>query len=69
MRQLGDQHDVTVILADGTYRLEDPLRFGPADGGRNGHKVLWTAAEGAEPVLSGGLPVTGWKSYDAKRGI
>lgn len=69
VRQLGDQHDVTIILADGTYRLENPLGFGPADGGRNGHKVLWTAAESARPILSGGMSVTGWKSYDAERHI
>src|SRR5262249_51788398 len=41
--------DVVVLLADGTYRLTAPLRFGPADSGRGGHRVIWTAAPGAHP--------------------
>jgi hypothetical protein len=56
--------DVVVQLADGTYRLAEPLRFGPADSARNGHRVIWTAAPGAHPVLSGALHVTGWKLTD-----
>lgn len=69
VRQLGDGRDVTVMLAAGTYRLEEPLGFGTADGGRNGHVVLWTSAPGARAILSGGIPVSGWKTYDAARGI
>ena len=43
--------DVTVLLEDGTYRLSEPLTFGPQDGGRDGHTVRWTAAPGAHPVV------------------
>ncbi|HEY4459427.1 MAG TPA: right-handed parallel beta-helix repeat-containing protein [Pseudonocardiaceae bacterium] len=49
-------HDVTVLLANGTYRLDQPLRFGPADS-----EVSWAAAPGAHPVLSGGIRVSGWQ--------
>ncbi|MEU9861072.1 right-handed parallel beta-helix repeat-containing protein [Streptomyces sp. NPDC047971] len=52
--------DVRVELADGTYALSEPLRLGEADSGRDGHTVTWTAAPGAEPVLSGGRALTGW---------
>ncbi|MGW0582505.1 hypothetical protein ACWD25_42760, partial [Streptomyces sp. NPDC002920] len=31
----GAGRDVVVVLSDGTYRLTAPLRFGPADSGRN----------------------------------
>ncbi|WP_336969201.1 right-handed parallel beta-helix repeat-containing protein [Sphingobium aromaticiconvertens] len=61
--------DFTVILADGAYRLERPLIFRRADGGRNGHQVTWRAAEGASPMLSGGQPVSGFKLYDEERRI
>ncbi len=69
VRTLNRDHDVTVRLADGVYRLSAPLRFGAADGGRGGHVVRWQAAEGAHPVLSGGIPVSGWRRADAARDI
>lgn len=46
----------TVSLAGGTYQLTAPLTLDATDSG-----VTWTAAPGARPVISGGLPVTGWK--------
>ena len=47
--------DVHVELTEGTYELSAPLTFGPHDSG-----VVWEAAPGAHPILSGGEPVTGW---------
>jgi hypothetical protein len=52
--------DVHVELAGGTYQLAAPLALDAADSGTNGHHVVWTAAAGARPVISGGVPVTGW---------
>jgi hypothetical protein len=51
---------VTVVLADGTYRLDAPLQFGAADSGASGAPVVWTAAPGAHPLLSGATRVQGW---------
>ena len=51
---------VAVVLADGTYRLKAPLLFGSADSGVSGAPVVWTAAPGAHPVLSGATRVQGW---------
>jgi hypothetical protein len=61
--------DVTVLLAGGTYTLTKPLIFRRADGGLNGKKVEWRAAEGAKPVISSGIEVTGFASYDEERRI
>lgn len=47
--------DVRVLLKDGTYRLDAPLKLGPDDSG-----TTWSAAPGARPVLSGGQDITGW---------
>lgn len=47
---------VRVLLKDGTYRLDAPLKLGAADSG-----VSWAAAPGAHPVLSGGQDITGWR--------
>ena len=65
----GASENITVEVADGTYRLGAPLRFGPADSGRNGHQVTWTAAPGAHPVISGALRVTGWHLSDKANNV
>ncbi|MFF7995852.1 hypothetical protein ACFZDG_39540 [Kitasatospora xanthocidica] len=52
--------DVTVVLADGTYRLSGTWAFGPADSGSAGHPVVWRAAPGARPVISGASQITDW---------
>lgn len=55
------KRDVHVVLADGTYWLDTPLRFGPEDSGSNGNRIVWEAAPGAQPLLSGGIPIDGWQ--------
>lgn len=67
-RPAAKQGDVSVQLADGTYRLSEPLRFGPGDGGGN-HTIHWTAAPDAHPVITGAKKVTGWSKSEAGGGI
>lgn len=52
--------DVSVLLADGVYRLSKTWSLGPADSGTPGHPVVWRSAPGAHPVISGASQVTGW---------
>ncbi|WP_236059631.1 ricin-type beta-trefoil lectin domain protein [Actinacidiphila acididurans] len=61
--------DVVVQLAGGTYRPAAPLVLGGADSGSNGHSVIWQAAPGESPVISGGQQVTGWTVKDAANNI
>ncbi|MFC5763097.1 right-handed parallel beta-helix repeat-containing protein, partial [Actinacidiphila bryophytorum] len=61
--------DIVVQLAGGTYRMSAPLVLGSADSGSNGHQVIWQAAPGEQPVLSGGQQVTGWTVKDAANNI
>ncbi|MFI7300457.1 right-handed parallel beta-helix repeat-containing protein [Streptomyces sp. NPDC050121] len=61
--------DIVVQLADGTYRLSAPLSFTAADSGNNGHTVVWKAAPGANPIISGAQKVTGWSQFDASKDI
>ncbi|MGD0836624.1 MAG: right-handed parallel beta-helix repeat-containing protein [Polyangia bacterium] len=77
------QGDITVELADGVYALTVPLVFTAADsppaaagsgapatdGGVNGPTVVWQAAAGAHPVLSGAQKVTGWTVSDSAKNI
>ena len=53
MRRLGKATEVTIHLAAGTYYLYEPLRLRPEDSG------LTILGDGA--VISGGMPVSGWK--------
>ncbi|MER6578075.1 right-handed parallel beta-helix repeat-containing protein [Nonomuraea sp. NPDC001023] len=57
----GMDRDVEVRLAGGVYRMAAPLVLDRRDSGPEGHTVTWTAAPGARPVLSGGVPITGWR--------
>src|SRR5277367_369799 len=61
--------DFTVILEAGTYRLSSPLTFDAADSGNDGHNVIYKAAPNAQVILSGALPVTGWKQIDADKNL
>ena len=61
--------DFVVELGDGVYRLTAPLVFTAADSGANGHTISWQAATGAHPVLSGGVPVTGWTVSNSGKNI
>jgi hypothetical protein len=65
----GQTGDITVSLADGVYPLASTLSLGTEDSGTGGHSVVWTAAAGAHPVLSGGIALTGWTKSDAGKNI
>jgi Right handed beta helix region/Fibronectin type III domain len=49
--------DITVQLAPGTYRLNQPLILDARDSGTGGHNIVYT---GTDAVISGGMRVTGW---------
>jgi hypothetical protein len=61
--------DIVVRLRGGTYRLTRALTLRAADSGGNGHVVVYTAAPGAHPLISGGRRITGWTAFDRARGI
>jgi len=68
VRPAAKHGDATVQLADGTYRITEPLRFGAEDGGGD-HTIQWTAAPGAHPTITGASAVNGWTKSDAGSGI
>ena len=55
---------VTVVIQNGTYRLRQPVVFGPEDGGTEKAPVVYRAAAGARPVFSGGRLIGGFKVRD-----
>ncbi len=56
----GLEADLLVRVRGGVYRLSGPLVFTPEDGGTDLHRVVYRAAPGERPVVSGGKPITDW---------
>jgi hypothetical protein len=52
--------DIIVYLRGGVYPQSAPLTFGTQDSGTNGYHVIYEAYNNEVPVISGGVPVTGW---------
>ena len=61
--------DIDVELEGGIYQLAGPLQLGPGDSGRNGFRVVYQAAPGQQPVLSGGRAISGWTPVAGSHGI
>lgn len=61
--------DIDVELESGTYVLTQPFTLAAADSGRNGHQVVYEAAPGAHPVVSGGQRITGWHRQPGSKDI
>lgn len=61
--------NIDVDLLGGTYHVPGGLTLGPRDSGRDGHDVVWQAAPGQHPVISGAVKVTGFRQYDKSENI
>lgn len=61
-KALGDIH---VRLMSGTYQLTRTFSLTAEDSGREGHRIIYEAAPGAHPVISGGKQITGWTKADS----
>jgi len=61
--------NVVVLIADGVYRLDQPLVLIAEDSGTKNKPVVWRAADGASPVISGGLRLSNWTLVDQIHGI
>jgi len=57
----GSTTAVTVLVREGVYPQREPLVFTPEDAGTPDGPVTFAAYPGERPVISGGLPITGWE--------
>jgi len=60
--------DITVFIS-GTHRLASPVVFGPGDSASNGFSIVYTAAPGEHPVVTGAFPVAGWACVERTRNL
>ncbi|MCH5192132.1 MAG: right-handed parallel beta-helix repeat-containing protein [Oscillospiraceae bacterium] len=61
--------DIIVYLDDGTYVLDDTLVFDERDSATNDFDIIYTAADGAKPVISGGSEIGGFTLFDEETNI
>lgn len=61
VKQAGELPDggVRVIIHGGVHYLDEPLVLGPEDSGSAAAPIVYAAADGERPVLSGGRLITG----------
>lgn len=56
---------VTVLLRSGTYPQSKALVFTAADSGTARSPITYAAYPGEKPIISGGVPITGWRLDDS----
>lgn len=62
-------NDTVVYLHGGRYELTRTVSFEPRDSGRADHKVIYCAAPGEKPVLTGGTRITEWQLHDPDKNM
>jgi hypothetical protein len=67
VRRLKAHEPVVVLIADGTYPLAEPLVFKPEDSGTAQTPIVYQAAEGAKPVITGGHKIQGFVKDEGNR--
>lgn len=60
--------DITVFIS-GEHHVGTPIVLGPEDSGSNGFSVVYTAAPGEHPLITGGYRVAGWSLADKGRNL
>lgn len=62
--------DLRIYLEPGTYRLTEPFVLDTRDSGSGGHSIIYQSAHSGDlAVISGGVPLTGWKLVDRARNL
>lgn len=52
---------IEVQLREGVYRVSEPIMFTPEDSGSELARITYTCFGYEKPVISGGVPISGWK--------
>ena len=60
---------VRIQLGDGIWFLDRPVFVRPEDSGTPASPTVITAVPGTRPVLSGGVPISGWRKVSANERV
>lgn len=63
IRKLRDESSgpIDVQIREGVYRIAEPITFTPEDSGTELGRITYTKFGFEKPVISGGVPITGWE--------
>ena len=61
----GGEKDITVWLADGIFRVTEPLVFESLKTTSINTKISFRAEKGSKPIISGGVEISGWEKNNA----
>jgi hypothetical protein len=59
VRKLSKNKNIVVEIADGFYPVDNTIKFTSEDSGNDKCTIIYKAAKGAHPVISGGEKITG----------
>lgn len=59
--KIGRDEPIHILMQGGTYNLYEPVFIRPEDSGTETSPTIIEAVQGEQPVLSGGMKVSGWK--------
>jgi hypothetical protein len=65
-KQAAEARPYTVRIRRGTYRLTEPIVFGPEDSGTEDAPVIYAGPRRRSAILSGGRVISGWKKGDGE---
>lgn len=65
----GLKNDVRVVFHGGTYVLDGPMIFTPADSGSADYAITYAAAPGERVAISGGQAIRNWKAVDGSKWV
>jgi hypothetical protein len=66
LNQIATNEPIKIILRGGIYALTSPLLLRSGDSGTETSPTIIEAAPNEKPILSGGVPVTGWRRLSEK---
>jgi hypothetical protein len=69
VREVDSCGGVRIVVQDGVYWLDEPVFVRPEDSGTESSPTTVEAAQGATPVLSGGLTLGGWQRAGKVAGL
>jgi hypothetical protein len=69
LRAQAPRRDVCVLLRGGTYRIGRTVVFSMEDSVAAGYSTTYAAWPGETPVLSSGVPITGWERVEKAPGL
>jgi len=72
LRRINDpsiKNGINIVMKGGTYLTDEVIMLRSEDSGTPESPTTIKAAKGENPVISGGIKVSGWKKYNSKTNI